>query len=59
MNCPHCGKHITALAIIRHLATAGGKAGTGKAKRRGGAAYYRALQAKATASRIRNAAAST
>ena len=51
---------MTAQDIIRaHLRAAGAKGGaaTGKAKRRGGKAYYRALAIKAAASRKANRAA--
>lgn len=34
MICPHCRKEIPDKTIARHLASVGGKAGTGKSKAR-------------------------
>lgn len=41
------------LAYLRSIGSSGGKAGTGKSKRRGSKAYYRELAAKAAKARKR------
>ena len=51
MICPHCGKNIPDKDIAKHLASKGGKAGTGKKKSRGDRKYYKELARKSALAR--------